>query len=161
MDNETSAFLTAQAKHNRFMTYFKKQRYIEVFQCSGEDMNMVLTGAPQNSVAGSLPLGLQGGLQTSPTLQPGGKQGGVGAPGMLFMMRNGIFPRGSALQPGILGSPPPMLVQPRFIYTQPAPSPVPQLRFPMLPQHMGHKRTWEDAFINKPPQTAFFPFFHP
>ncbi|XP_072948232.1 RNA-binding protein fusilli isoform X2 [Epargyreus clarus] len=44
MDSETSAFLCAQQKHHRYMTYGKKQRYIEVFQCSGDDMNMVLTG---------------------------------------------------------------------------------------------------------------------
>lgn len=30
MDGETSAFLCAQQKHHRYMTYGKKQRYIEV-----------------------------------------------------------------------------------------------------------------------------------
>lgn len=44
MDSEQSAFITAQQKHHRFMIFGKKQRYIEVFQCSGDDMNMVLTG---------------------------------------------------------------------------------------------------------------------
>lgn len=44
MDSEQSAFITAQNKHHRFMIFGKKQRYIEVFQCSGEDMNLVLTG---------------------------------------------------------------------------------------------------------------------
>ncbi|XP_022906972.1 RNA-binding protein fusilli isoform X2 [Onthophagus taurus] len=44
MDSEKSAFITAQSKHHRYMTFGKKQRYIEVFQCSGEDMNLVLTG---------------------------------------------------------------------------------------------------------------------
>ncbi|XP_050293632.1 RNA-binding protein fusilli [Anthonomus grandis grandis] len=44
MDSEQSAFITAQHKHHRYMIFGKKQRYIEVFQCSGEDMNMVLTG---------------------------------------------------------------------------------------------------------------------
>ncbi|XP_063629284.1 RNA-binding protein fusilli isoform X1 [Cydia splendana] len=44
MDSETSAFLCAQQKHHRYMTFGKKQRYIEVFQCSGDDMNLVLTG---------------------------------------------------------------------------------------------------------------------
>ncbi|XP_063218037.1 RNA-binding protein fusilli isoform X8 [Bacillus rossius redtenbacheri] len=44
MDSEQSAFHTAQQKHHRYMVFGKKQRYIEVFQCSGEDMNMVLTG---------------------------------------------------------------------------------------------------------------------
>ncbi|KAJ2941239.1 hypothetical protein O0L34_g3435 [Tuta absoluta] len=44
MDSETSAYLCAQQKHHRYMTFGKKQRYIEVFQCSGDDMNLVLTG---------------------------------------------------------------------------------------------------------------------
>lgn len=44
MDSEHSAFITAQNKHHRYMIFGKKQRYIEVFQCSGEDMNLVLTG---------------------------------------------------------------------------------------------------------------------
>ncbi|KAF4525519.1 hypothetical protein B566_EDAN014905, partial [Ephemera danica] len=44
MDSEQSAFLAAQQKHHRYMIFGKKQRYIEVFQCSGEDMNLVLTG---------------------------------------------------------------------------------------------------------------------
>ncbi|XP_013191763.1 RNA-binding protein fusilli isoform X2 [Amyelois transitella] len=44
MDNETSAFLCAQQKHHQYMTFGKKQRYIEVFQCSGDDMSLVLTG---------------------------------------------------------------------------------------------------------------------
>ncbi|KDR24242.1 RNA-binding protein fusilli, partial [Zootermopsis nevadensis] len=44
MDLEQSAFLSAQQKHHRYMIFGKKQRYIEVFQCSGEDMNLVLTG---------------------------------------------------------------------------------------------------------------------
>ena len=47
MDSETSAFLAAQQKHHRYMLHFKKQRYIEVFQCSGDDMNLVLTGNTQ------------------------------------------------------------------------------------------------------------------
>lgn len=44
MDSEQSAFMAAQQKHHRYMVFGKKQRYIEVFQCSGEDMNLVLTG---------------------------------------------------------------------------------------------------------------------
>ncbi|CAK1543605.1 unnamed protein product [Leptosia nina] len=44
MDSEASAYLCAQQKHHRYMTFGKKQRYIEVFQCSGDDMNLVLTG---------------------------------------------------------------------------------------------------------------------
>ncbi|CAG9763831.1 unnamed protein product [Ceutorhynchus assimilis] len=43
MDSEQSAFVTAEQKHYRYMIFGKKQRYIEVFQCSGEDMNLALT----------------------------------------------------------------------------------------------------------------------
>lgn len=51
MDSEQSAFVTAQQKHHRYMIFGKKQRYIEVFQCSGEDMNLVLTGGIPASVS--------------------------------------------------------------------------------------------------------------
>ena len=44
MDSEPSAFAAANQRHHRYMVFGKKQRYIEVFQCSGEDMSMVLTG---------------------------------------------------------------------------------------------------------------------
>lgn len=45
MDSESSAHACASQRHHRYMIFGKKQRYIEVFQCSGEDMNLVLTGA--------------------------------------------------------------------------------------------------------------------
>ncbi|CAH0550286.1 unnamed protein product [Brassicogethes aeneus] len=51
MDTEQSAYVTAQQKHHRYMIFGKKQRYIEVFQCSGEDMNLVLTGGIPASVS--------------------------------------------------------------------------------------------------------------
>jgi hypothetical protein len=44
MDSESAAAASAQQKHHKHMMFGKKQRYIEVFQCSGEDMNMVLNG---------------------------------------------------------------------------------------------------------------------
>ncbi|XP_076343782.1 RNA-binding protein fusilli-like isoform X2 [Tachypleus tridentatus] len=44
MDSEQSAYLAAQQRHHRYMVFGKKQRYIEVFQCSVDDMNLVLTG---------------------------------------------------------------------------------------------------------------------
>jgi hypothetical protein len=44
MDSETAAQQSAQLKHHKIMMFGKKQRYIEVFQCSGEDMNLVLNG---------------------------------------------------------------------------------------------------------------------
>ena len=51
MTNEQSAFLAAQNRHHRYMGFGKKQRYIEVFQCSGEDMNSVLTGPQPSTLA--------------------------------------------------------------------------------------------------------------
>jgi len=44
MDSEASSFSAANNRHHRYMVFGKKQRYIEVFQCSGEDMSLVLTG---------------------------------------------------------------------------------------------------------------------
>ncbi|XP_013391159.1 epithelial splicing regulatory protein 2 isoform X2 [Lingula anatina] len=43
MDNELSAEACAASRHKKYMIHGNKKRYIEVFQCSGEDMNMVLT----------------------------------------------------------------------------------------------------------------------
>ena len=43
MDSEQSAEIAAINKHKKFMFIGNKKRYIEVIQCSGEDMNMVLT----------------------------------------------------------------------------------------------------------------------
>ncbi|KAG8179601.1 hypothetical protein JTE90_025766 [Oedothorax gibbosus] len=44
MDTEHSAFMCAQQRHHRYMVFGKKQRYIEVFQCSVDDMTLVLSG---------------------------------------------------------------------------------------------------------------------
>ncbi|CRK98557.1 CLUMA_CG011906, isoform A [Clunio marinus] len=44
MDSEVAAQACADQKHHKHMMFGKKQRYIEVFQCSGEDMNLVLNG---------------------------------------------------------------------------------------------------------------------
>ena len=44
MDSEDAARASAQLKHNKYMVFGKKYRYIEVFQCSGDDMNLVLNG---------------------------------------------------------------------------------------------------------------------
>ncbi|XP_022656369.1 RNA-binding protein fusilli-like isoform X2 [Varroa destructor] len=44
MDSEQSAFICAAHRHHRYLVINKKQRYIEVFQCSLEDMLPVLQG---------------------------------------------------------------------------------------------------------------------
>merc|ERR1711936_33775 len=72
MDGENSAFGAANHRHHRYMVFGKKQRYIEVFQCSGEDMSLVLTGGAT-----------AGGQQTKPPLlSPGGSliHGGASYP---------------------------------------------------------------------------------
>ncbi|VDK78871.1 unnamed protein product [Gongylonema pulchrum] len=46
MDSEISAATAAALAHNKYMQIGKKQRYIEVFQCSPEDMNLVVTSPP-------------------------------------------------------------------------------------------------------------------
>jgi len=45
MLSEEAAFVAAKERHHRYMPFGKKQRYIEVFQCSGDDMNLVLSGS--------------------------------------------------------------------------------------------------------------------
>ena len=61
MSSEGAAFQAAQQRHHHYMVFGKKQRYIEVFQCSGEDMNHVLTGgttpgASTTAATGSNPI---------------------------------------------------------------------------------------------------------
>ena len=51
MTHEQAAFVAAQNRHHRYMGFGKKQRYIEVFQCSGEDMSNVLTGPQPSSLS--------------------------------------------------------------------------------------------------------------
>ncbi|KAG8263385.1 regulation of RNA splicing [Homalodisca vitripennis] len=67
MTSENSAFQAAQQRHHRYMVFGKKQRYIEVFQCSGEDMNLVLTGGAVSPVAKAL---LSPGMLSSPPPPP-------------------------------------------------------------------------------------------
>lgn len=61
MDSEEAAYASAQQKHNKYMVFGKKNRYIEVFQCSGDDMNLVLNGGVHSPVNS----------RKSPLLSPG------------------------------------------------------------------------------------------
>lgn len=72
MDTEEAAFASAKEKHNKYMVYGKKNRYIEVFQCSGDDMNLVLNGGGLHSPVNqrkSSPLLSHGMLQAPPQPQ--------------------------------------------------------------------------------------------
>lgn len=89
MDSESAAQASAQQKHHKHMMFGKKQRYIEVFQCSGEDMNMVLNGVYHHQ------------FQTSPTI--------TAKPipsGMLPSSR----PQSSTVQPLQVSIPPPLTI---------------------------------------------------
>lgn len=68
MDSEEAAYQSAQQKHHKHMVFGNKNRYIEVFQCSGDDMNMVLNGGlPTPSNPTKSPL-------LSPGMLPQGQQ---------------------------------------------------------------------------------------
>ncbi|XP_075227568.1 epithelial splicing regulatory protein fusilli [Lycorma delicatula] len=119
MDSEASAFLAAQQKHHRYMIFGKKQRYIEVFQCSGEDMSMVLTGGiPTGTVS---PVG-------KALLSPGGTI--LGPPPSLPPHPH-FVPQFPPLCPGpLLSRPPPHFAfPPTQILYWPYPSP------PVSPPH--------------------------
>lgn len=70
MDSEQAAQASAQQKHHKHMMFGKKQRYIEVFQCSGEDMNVVLNGGgyqyPSPPAISAKPLASPGMLSSRP-----------------------------------------------------------------------------------------------
>lgn len=73
MDSEQSAFAAAQMRHHRYMYFGKKQRYIEVFQCSGEDMSLVLSGGIPVPTAPVSPVGktlISSGMLNAPTILP-------------------------------------------------------------------------------------------
>jgi epithelial splicing regulatory protein 1/2 len=51
MDSEGASFNAASHKNNKYMFFNGKKRYIEVLQCSGEDMNHILLGiVPSNLI---------------------------------------------------------------------------------------------------------------
>jgi len=95
MDSEASAFTASNNKHHRYMVFGKKQRYIEVFQCSGEDMSMVLTGGAAGQV--NKQAGQPGQQQQPPLLSPGGSM--IASP-----QSPASYP---GYSPGIMSRPPP------------------------------------------------------
>ncbi|XP_066954813.1 epithelial splicing regulatory protein 1 isoform X1 [Macrobrachium rosenbergii] len=140
MDGEHSAFMASQQRHHRYMIFGKKQRYIEVFQCSGEDMNMVLTGglpaqrpivSPGMLVWDSTTTNLPGGALHPPGLPP---TVAPRPPGPLF---HGAAP--PALPPPphgsvIPGMPPSPLKQPEAQLLLPPPMGPPPPRPALPPQ---------------------------
>ncbi|XP_024938562.1 RNA-binding protein fusilli isoform X3 [Cephus cinctus] len=84
MDSESSAYACASQRHHRYMIFGKKQRYIEVFQCSGEDMNLVLTGGVVPPPPPPKALLSPGGTMMPPPF----------APGAMFPPPQAMLPRG-------------------------------------------------------------------
>ncbi|CAH2057108.1 unnamed protein product, partial [Iphiclides podalirius] len=146
MDSETSAFLCAQQKHHRYMTFGKKQRYIEVFQCSGDDMNLVLTGGVTPATS---PKVLSPGTLLSPPPAP--------APRLLahHIAQQSLLARQH--ENLLLASlRPPMTLLP---YPRPQ---TPAYPLPMLPQQMlPAKRTYERAFSQADAAPAKRPYTVP
>ena len=66
MDSDQNAELAALTKHKKFMLIQGKKRYIEVIQCSGEDMNLVLT----NGLSGVNALHAMSGLLPTSGISP-------------------------------------------------------------------------------------------
>ncbi|XP_068625052.1 RNA-binding protein fusilli isoform X1 [Battus philenor] len=132
MDSETSAYLCAQQKHHRYMTFGKKQRYIEVFQCSGDDMNLVLTGGVTPSTS---PKVLSPGtLLPPPAPAPRLLAHHIAHQTLLARQHENLLL--ASLRPPIL---------PILPYRQTAPSyPLPML--PTQQQMLPTKRTYERAF---------------
>ena len=78
MTHEQAAFLAAQNRHHRYMGFGKKQRYIEVFQCSGEDMNNVLLPPQPSTLAMAAQAFAGGGNQGNGSATAGGINPGGG-----------------------------------------------------------------------------------
>lgn len=76
METESAAFHAANQRHHQYMVFGKKQRYVEVFQCSGDDMNAILTGGQLSPKATPvLSSGIENnipgvGLTVAPTILP-------------------------------------------------------------------------------------------
>ena len=55
MDSEGASYNAVMHKNNKFLFFNGKKRYIEVLQCSGEDMNNILLGlVPSNLIPNHL-----------------------------------------------------------------------------------------------------------
>ena len=101
MSSEAAAYQAAQQRHHQNMTFGKKQRYIEVFQCSGEDMNHVLTPSLSSANSVSIASPVKTTAATSTPATPAGQTPGVAAV-------NGLLP------PGMFNTVPPASSQNTF-----------------------------------------------
>jgi epithelial splicing regulatory protein 1/2 len=113
LDSEQAAAAAASDRHNKYMQIGKKQRYIEVFQCSADDMNLVLTG-PSALPTSLLPAAAA--CHARPMISPGGNiyqnSAALAAAGLLpspfltqqFLSQQQILGAAGALQNGALAA---------------------------------------------------------
>ena len=101
MESEQSSDAAAIAKHKKFLFINGKKRFIEVFQCSGEDMNLVLTH-------GLLP---NGGSVSSGSSMTNGHLNGIQS-GMSTNISTGHSSQLAPLQPAINPVPTMSLIAP-------------------------------------------------
>lgn len=89
MSSEAAAYQAAQQRHKHNMAFGKKQRYIEVFQCSGEDMHHVLT--PGSNAAASL---LTAGSTSTSPVKTTTTNSNAAAAAAAVAAANGLLPSG-------------------------------------------------------------------
>lgn len=107
MDSESAAQASAQQKHHKHMMFGKKQRYIEVFQCSGEDMNMVLSGGYQYTSPPTIPakpIAPSGMLPTRPHQQAQPLQISIPPPLTLSLTQSSVLQNSTNSNATVVGS---------------------------------------------------------
>ena len=176
MDSEHSAFSAAQQRHHRNMNFGKKQRYIEVFQCSGEDMNLVLSGglAPQRPILSPGMLMWDNGAAATntaggglPALPPVGHPPPLMPPGITRPPLPGALPPGLPQPPNagmIPGMPPTAIKPPEGSLLLHSPIMPPQIRPQLTTQHtqMPHSSQNPPTQMLSPVKTHISaPSFHP
>ena len=83
MDSELAAETGALLKHKKFMFIGNKKRYIEVLQCSGEDMNLILTNGVTSPVVTNM---LQPTIAAAPTVAAPVMQRQILSPGTCVVL---------------------------------------------------------------------------
>lgn len=107
MDSEQAAQASAQQKHHKHMLFGKKQRYIEVFQCSGEDMNVVLNGGgyqyPSPPAISAKPLASPGMLSSRPQQQTQPLQISIAPPMPLNLPQSNVLQNSANASSTVVG----------------------------------------------------------
>lgn len=70
MTFESAAFNTAVHKNNKYLFFNGKKYYIEVLQCSGEDMNQILLGLVPSNLIPRYPSSIHHPVSSYPSVNP-------------------------------------------------------------------------------------------